>query len=93
MLALQRAATPPKITDYTSNVERITPTLKPQSTERDTDYHDSQSETGAESDMESAADDSVLYFSIKIQSITKNDACFLLFSVFPLLNYSKISER
>jgi hypothetical protein len=36
---------------------------------------------------------SVLYFSIKIQSITKNDACFLLFSVFPLLNYSKISER
>ena len=35
----------------------------------------------------------VLYVSIKILSITKNDACFLLFSVYPLLNYSKISER
>ena len=41
----------------------------------------------------SLASASVLYFSIKIQSISKNDACFLLFSVFPLLNYSKISER
>ena len=39
------------------------------------------------------ASSSVLYFSIKIQSITKNDVCFLLFSVFPLLDYSKISER
>ena len=45
------------------------------------------------SDYKSQIMSSVLYFSIKIQSITKNDACFLLFSVFPLLNYSKISER
>jgi hypothetical protein len=43
--------------------------------------------------LENSLDDSVLYFFIKIQSISKNDACFLLFSVFPLLNYSKISER
>ena len=62
MLALQRAATPPKLTNYTSNVARITRTLKPQSTERNTDYHDSQSETGAESDMESAADDRMNHY-------------------------------
>ena len=50
--ALQRAATPPKVTDDTTNVVRTTQTLKPSSSESDTDDPDSQSETGTESDTE-----------------------------------------
>ena len=50
--ALQRAATPPKVTDDTTNVVRTTQTLKPSSSESDTGEPDSQSETGTESDTE-----------------------------------------
>jgi hypothetical protein len=47
--ALQRAATPPKVPDGTSNVDKTTQTLKPSSSESDTDDPD---ETDTESDTE-----------------------------------------
>jgi hypothetical protein len=51
--ALQRAATPQKVTDDTTNVDKRTQTLNPSSSsEIDTDDPDSQSETGTESDTE-----------------------------------------
>jgi hypothetical protein len=51
--ALQRAATPQKVTDDTTNVDKTTQTLNPSSSsESDTDDPDSPSETGTESDTE-----------------------------------------
>ena len=53
MLLLWRAATPQKVTDDTTNVDKTTQTLNPSSSsESDTDDPDSPSETGTESDTE-----------------------------------------
>ncbi len=57
--ALQRAATPPKVTDEITNVMITTQALKPTSSESDTDDSDSLSdETGTESDTEDSGMDS-----------------------------------
>jgi hypothetical protein len=57
--ALQRAATPPKVTDGTTNVVKTTRTLKPTSSESDTDDPD-ETDTESDTDEYESAKDSVM---------------------------------